>query len=126
MDNTLAIFKSLADLNRLRIMAALLQEDELCACQLTELLGITGPTVSRHLSLMQSAGLVLARKEGRWIFFKISDSLAFSFPLDWLKKRLLENPALEEDRIRLKRLMSEDKEEICRRQRGGVSPEAES
>ena len=57
------IFKALADPNRLKIVK-LLKEGELCACELT---------VSHHLSVLKSAGLVKERKEGKWSYFRLSE-----------------------------------------------------
>jgi len=51
MKNTVSLLKALSDQNRLRVVAALLSEPELCACQIKELLNVTGATVSRHLAL---------------------------------------------------------------------------
>ena len=68
MEQTLNILKALADRNRLRIVIALEDYGEMCACQITELLQVAGATSSRHLSLLVNADIVKARKEGRWIF----------------------------------------------------------
>jgi len=48
----------MSDKNRLRILNALLSHEELCACQITELLQIAGAAASRHLSLMVSSGIL--------------------------------------------------------------------
>jgi ArsR family transcriptional regulator, arsenate/arsenite/antimonite-responsive transcriptional repressor len=117
MDLFLQMIKALADQNRMRIMAALLQHEELCACQLTELLGVAGATASRHLAQLQGAGLVEGRKEGRWVYFKLSGKLPDMLPLAWLKERLFESDVINEDIIRLNAILLEDPEEICRRQR---------
>ncbi|MCP4021796.1 MAG: winged helix-turn-helix transcriptional regulator, partial [Desulfobacteraceae bacterium] len=69
MEKTLSILKALSDKNRLRITAALLHYDELCACQITELLQLSGATVSRHLSLLHQSKILGRRKDGRWIFY---------------------------------------------------------
>ena len=63
------ICKALSDQNRLRVVMALMTYDELCACQITEFLQISGATVSRHLGLLANAGIVSSRKEGRWVIF---------------------------------------------------------
>ena len=70
MTKTLEILKALSDMNRLRIVAALRRYDELCACQITELLQVTGATVSRHLGQMKAVGLVEDEKRGRMIFYR--------------------------------------------------------
>ena len=63
MDKLTAIFKALSDRNRLRIVSALMKCDELCACQLTELIQVTGATASRHMGVLISSGLVDSRKD---------------------------------------------------------------
>jgi len=61
--------KALADPNRLRLLTAIDTHGELCACQLTELLGVTGATCSQHLSQLVKAGLLKRRRAGRWMHF---------------------------------------------------------
>lgn len=65
MDNLTALFKALADRNRLRIVGALLKYDELCACQIIELMQVTGATVSRYIGVLIASGLIGSRKDGR-------------------------------------------------------------
>ena len=67
----LAVMKALADPSRLRIVAAL-DGRELCLCQIVELLGLATSTVSRHMSILEQARLVDARKEGRWTYFRLA------------------------------------------------------
>lgn len=119
MNDFLLIFKALADRNRLRIMAALLQHDELCACQITELLGVAGATSSRHLAQLQNSGLIRGRKKGRWVFYSLAEKLPHDFPLTWLQEKLLSAADIvEDDQKRLAAIMTESPEIICRRQRG--------
>ena len=66
--------KALSDAHRVRVLAALRDRRELCVCQITELLGLATATVSRHMSLLQAAQLVDSRKEGRWVYYRLSDS----------------------------------------------------
>ena len=69
------LLKALADRQRLRILSALHQTDELCACQLVELLGLSGATTSRHLAILKAAGLLRERREGRWSHFRLGPAL---------------------------------------------------
>ena len=119
MADLLMVIKALADRNRLRIMAALLQHDELCACQLTELLGVAGATSSRHLAQLQNCGLIKGRKSGRWVLYGIAEQLPHDFPLSWLAEILASDMAMQEDKKRLAAITAQSPEEICRRQRGG-------
>lgn len=63
--------KALADRNRIRIIAALFTHKELCACQINEWLAVSGATASKHLSILIRAELIINRKDGRWVFYKI-------------------------------------------------------
>jgi len=68
-----APFKGLADPTRLRI-AILMCDCELCVCDLTEILSLPQPTVSRHMSNLKVAGLVEDRRDGRWVYYRLTDT----------------------------------------------------
>lgn len=65
------VFRALSDRTRLRILN-LLQKGELCVCDLTSVLDVPQPTASRHLAYLRKAGLVLARKEGLWHYYRLA------------------------------------------------------
>lgn len=112
--------KALSDQNRLRIIVTLMKYEELCACQFTQLLGIAGATVSRHLSVLHNAQLVQYRKEGRWIFYKLGTDTTDAQPvLDWINDKAKTCPELQADFIELEKILACPPEEICRKQRGG-------
>lgn len=67
-------FKALADKTRLRILA-LLKADELCVCELVELLGMTQPAVSQHMRWLKQARLVKERRRGQWVFYSLDGSV---------------------------------------------------
>ena len=119
MEKLTATLKALSDQNRIRIMVALMQYDELCACQLTELLEIAGATVSRHLGVLHSAGLVQSRKEGRWIYYSIADNVEYSKQvLGWIKETAASCERIQLDNEKLTEILRCDPEELCRQQRG--------
>ena len=118
MDTAVTTLKALADPGRLRIVLALREHPELCACQLTELLGLAGASVSRHLAQLARAGLIRGRKDGRWIHYRLAASFAGSPPLAWLDRATAEDPRRREDQIALAAILAEDPAELCRRQRG--------
>jgi len=68
-----AIFSGLADNTRLRILQ-LLTKEELCGCEVMAALGLTQPTASHHLGILERSGLVLSRREGKWVFYRIADA----------------------------------------------------
>lgn len=65
-------FKALADETRLRILR-LLEVREMCVCEVMVALDLTQPTASHHLGLLENAGLVKDRKEGKWVFYSITN-----------------------------------------------------
>ncbi len=68
-----ALFKSLSDETRLRMLGLLLVEGELCVCDFVEILEITQSKASRHLRTLVNAGLLEDRREGSWVFFRITE-----------------------------------------------------
>ena len=70
MKEFLNITKALADESRLRLLMAL-RGGEVCVCQIAEFSGLAMSTVSKHLSVLYQAGLVNARKEGRWMYYSL-------------------------------------------------------
>lgn len=117
MNKILEPLKALSDRNRLRVVAALFHIDELCACQIVELLEVTGATASRHMGLLVRAGIVVSRKEGRWVYYRLDASLS-TLLFQWLEAELMGNPDLKTDRALLKNIVACDPEELCRKQRG--------
>ncbi|RLI08728.1 ArsR family transcriptional regulator [Candidatus Bathyarchaeota archaeon] len=65
-------FKALAEEKRLSILKLLIIR-EMCVCELTIALGMTQPNASHHLGILESAGLVARRKEGKWTYYSIKD-----------------------------------------------------
>ena len=68
---TPVIFKALCDENRIRILKYLL-DGEKCACHLLEDLSIAQSTLSHHMKILTDSGLVVGRKEGKWMHYSIS------------------------------------------------------
>ena len=68
-------FRALGDLTRLRILVLLAGEGELCVCELTHALDEIQPKVSRHLAQLRELGLVLDRRQGQWIYYRMNPDL---------------------------------------------------
>ncbi|HHX50263.1 MAG TPA: metalloregulator ArsR/SmtB family transcription factor [Clostridia bacterium] len=64
-------FKALSDENRFYIVQRLLEEGELCVCEIMEFLELSQPTISHHLSLLKNAGIIKDRREGKWIYYSL-------------------------------------------------------
>lgn len=71
-NNTAVIFKAFCDENRIRILQ-ILKDGEKCACKLLEELNITQPTLSHHMKTLLDSGIVDGRKEGKWMYYSISE-----------------------------------------------------
>jgi ArsR family transcriptional regulator len=69
------IFQLLSDETRLRCLLLMRQEGELCVCELTHALGVIQPKVSRHLAALRDAGMVLDRRQGQWIYYRLHPEL---------------------------------------------------
>lgn len=116
MEKTLKQIKALADGNRLRIVMALSAHDELCVCQITELLQVSTPTVSRHMSVLQNAGLVKNRKDARWVHYR----LASGFPdalLNWAQTSVEDSEVISNDRKTLETIVANPVDALCRAQK---------
>jgi ArsR family transcriptional regulator len=64
-------FAALSDPTRLRLLN-LMDEREVCVCYFVEILGQSQPKISRHLAYLRRAGIVAARREGKWMHYKIA------------------------------------------------------
>ncbi|HPR82289.1 MAG TPA: metalloregulator ArsR/SmtB family transcription factor [Pontiellaceae bacterium] len=105
MNKPLSALKSLSDRNRLRVVASLMHHDELCACQIIELLKVTGATASRHMDLLIRAGLVQSRKAGRWVHYRLAAD--FPAPLrQWLETELNADGTRKADRRALEKIIA--------------------
>ncbi len=98
------MFKGLADTNRIRILNLLLH-GELCVCDIQHVLGSPQPNVSRHLTYLRNSGLVLDRRAGLRIYYRLADVCsAEARPLfDFLRDACKADPDLRSDIEKLKR-----------------------
>lgn len=119
MRSSLRVTKALADIQRIRILM-MLQPGELCVCQILEVLGLAPSTVSKHLSILNAAGLVDSQKEGRWMYYRLPDGTAGAFArpvLAWLGDALKNDEMIRQDAKKLRTVVACDPERLCRRQR---------
>jgi len=72
---SVAFFRALGDETRLRCLALLHAEGELCVCELTHALDMAQPKVSRHLAQLRNAGVVAAHRRGTWMHYLIHPDL---------------------------------------------------
>jgi ArsR family transcriptional regulator len=96
-------FQALGDKTRLRLLN-LMGDQEICVCYFVEILGGPQPKISRHLAYLRSAGIVAARREGKWMHYRIvmpphvGAAQILRQTLDWLKE---DKAAMHVDRARL-------------------------
>lgn len=64
--------KAISDPTRIR-MLKLLEEGELCVCEIMEILDLVQPTASKHLNILRVAGLVESRKDGTWSYYRLAE-----------------------------------------------------
>jgi ArsR family transcriptional regulator, arsenate/arsenite/antimonite-responsive transcriptional repressor len=100
--NVERFFQALGDNTRLRLLN-LMGDQEVCVCYFVEILGSPQPKISRHLAYLRSAGIVSARREGKWMHYRIvmpphiGAAQILQQTLGWLK----EEKAMQADRARL-------------------------
>jgi DNA-binding transcriptional ArsR family regulator len=110
-----AVLKAAADPGRARILK-MLEGGEMCVCQIVAVLGLSQSTVSKHLSLLRTAGLVDERKTGRWVHFRLAESARNEYAtplLSLVRKRLREDPVVRADAERVARVRQIPVEELC-------------
>jgi ArsR family transcriptional regulator, arsenate/arsenite/antimonite-responsive transcriptional repressor len=112
MKDFIRVMKALSDPNRVRILK-LLGTKEFCVCELQDLVALAQSTVSKHMKLLEEAGLVDFRKEGSWIIYRLSKSEESAYArvmLDNLSEWLDSDPQLQEMLLRVSQV---DRERIC-------------
>ena len=77
------VFKCLADETRVRATLLVADQGELCVCELMCALGDSQPKISRHLAQLRSNGLLLDRRQGQWVYYRLNPDLA-----DWVREIL--------------------------------------
>jgi len=98
-----SVGRAISDRNRIRILK-MLEPGELCVCQITAILGLAPASASKHLSLLRMAGLLTHRKEGRWVYYRLSAHPNNPYApavLDMMAASLEDDPVIAEDRRRL-------------------------
>ena len=109
LTNSTRLLKAFADPVRLRLLNLLSGErEEVCVCHLHEALGLSQPTVSRHLAYLREHGLVVGRKEGLWVHYRLArpKGSLHRFLLACLDSCLGDPDVFGRDRQRLERAIS--------------------
>lgn len=109
------VAKAIADGSRARVLK-MLESGELCVCQITTALDLAPATVSKHLSVLRLAGLVLSRKRGRWAYYRLADTAINPYAagaLRWVLESLADDPTVVADHAFLARLRKIPVERLC-------------
>jgi ArsR family transcriptional regulator, arsenate/arsenite/antimonite-responsive transcriptional repressor len=96
------LFRALADPTRLRLLN-LVADKEICVCYFVSILGMSQPKISRHLAYLRRAGIVAARRQGKWIHYRLlvpRDEAASAILQDTLA-HLRQRPDMQRDLARL-------------------------
>jgi len=100
VNDLVMIFKALSDETRLRIIK-LLEEGELCVCDITAALDLVQPKVSFHLSTLKEAGIIKDRKQGKWIHYSLNEKDLFRRMLILSACERMQDGTISGDRKRL-------------------------
>jgi ArsR family transcriptional regulator, arsenate/arsenite/antimonite-responsive transcriptional repressor len=106
------VFRALADPNRLRIVK-MLEQRELCVCEVREVLALSNSTVSKHLSILHDAGLITQAKEAKWVNYSLnvkSENQFVRSVISALKTSLAEDETVLKDSKSVNRV---DRNKIC-------------
>ncbi|MFA5100824.1 MAG: metalloregulator ArsR/SmtB family transcription factor [Candidatus Omnitrophota bacterium] len=101
MKRVVKVLKVISDRNRLRILK-LLERKRLCVCELSAIIGITQPSVSRHLKKLKAAGLISDEQKGFWTdyFLSLPDDRYVRTLLGCIRSWLNDDPVVRKDRIK--------------------------
>jgi ArsR family transcriptional regulator len=99
------LFRALADRTRLRLLS-LMGDDEICVCFLVAVLKTNQPKISRHLAYLRRAGVVAARREGKWMHYRIVQPGEAHAARIFREVRLwlASDPVLQRDRARMNKI----------------------
>lgn len=115
MKDFLQVTKALSDPNRVKVLK-MLQHKVMCVCEIKTALGIAQPTASKHLRILEEAGLVNSRREGQWVNYYPADGRNSPYAATLLGSLL---HWLEDD-LEIRRLLEEipfiRREDVCRRE----------
>lgn len=104
MEHTIKLLKVFSDKNRIRIIH-LLSVRKMCVCELAFILGVSQPSISRHLKKMKEVGIVGDEQDGFWTnYFLVECSVEAKGFMDCLNNLLKDKPELKEDVARVKQI----------------------
>jgi ArsR family transcriptional regulator len=114
MKSFIKVMKAISDPNRVKIVK-MLQQKMMCVCELQGALGISQPSVSKHLKVLEEAGLVGYQKDGLWVNYYLTDGRSSPYAANLLgniKHWLEDDPEIVE---LFKKVPLLDREELCKK-----------
>jgi ArsR family transcriptional regulator len=114
MKTFLKVMKALSDPNRVKILK-MLQHKVMCVCEIQAALRIAQPSVSKHLKILEEAGLVTFRKDGMWVNYQLADGSASPYAANLLGnlRHWLEDDSKVAEIVQ--KLSSIRREDICKK-----------
>lgn len=106
LENLTTIYKALSDETRLKILK-LLENGELCVCDIVSAFNTSQPKISFHLSVLKDAGLINDRKEGKWSYYSLKDDDIFKRFLILATLERIDEKEMSEEFERLKSFLEE-------------------
>ncbi len=73
--NQADFFKCLSDPTRLDILKIILERQNVCVCEITEILQLSQPKISRHLALLRNLSILLDERKGQWVYYRLNPDL---------------------------------------------------
>ncbi len=114
MEEYIKVMKALSDPNRVKIIK-ILQKRVMCVCEIRAALGLAQPTISKHLKVLEDAGLVNHSKDGLWVNYSLTDGAQSPYAaslIGQMRHWLSEDPGIK----RLLNCLDEiQREDICKR-----------
>ncbi len=85
LEETIKALKAISDPGRIRILSVLINKHDLCVCEIRDIIGLSQPSISSHLKILENAGLIQSFKDGKWVNYRLNDKLDSSIK-DFLLK----------------------------------------
>ena len=113
--NFMNITKALSDENRVRILMAL-RTHSFCVCEITAFLDLSPSTTSKHLSILKQARLIEARKEGKWVYYRLAVSPesygVAKEAIEWIGRSVADCPEIRDDEARIQEILENERGKI--------------
>ncbi|MCG9478959.1 MAG: metalloregulator ArsR/SmtB family transcription factor [Actinomycetia bacterium] len=113
LKNITKLLKAMADEGRLRIVLLLVARKNLCVCEIKEIIGLSQPTISSHLKVLQNAGILESSKDGLWVNYRLAQDMDKNARqiIERIYGSVKEDAAVRQD---IKKITEVDRHKICK------------